>query len=153
MSAEQISPVIFSEVEQPFFISDPIPFPVQKTSNNELLEELRTNWEIANEAFVQIYQTPLYGDPVKALFESNSNNSRYLLSEIGQPFGFGDKNKVRKVRSALNLGREKRVDEHDSYWSFTDLEMAQFMVGVVAKKYKNECTNALRKKRTDIINV
>lgn len=153
MSAELVSPIIVIEIEQPFFITEAVPFPVEKSSKNELLEDLRTNWDVANEAFVQMYQVPVYGDPIRTLYESNTYNSKYLLSEIGQPFGFGDKDKVRKVRSALNLGREMRVDGHESYWSFTDLEMAQFMVGVVAKKYTNECRVALRKKRTGIITI
>jgi len=119
MTSEISSPFHFIEnapsedtTAKPFFLSTTIPFPEvnQKKNSDFFVKELQKHWPLEDVEFT--------------------------LSEIGELVELTHPDRVRKTRSALQLGTTKNPTDV-TYWQFTEVEIAQLMVGFVGRKYRN----------------
>ena len=145
MKSEISSPLHFIEnvpskdlTAKPFFLSASIPFPeVSEGKENDLfVQELQEHWPLAEEDFILIYKSEEFGKPLRDFFRQDIEGGEFTLSEIGELVELTHPDRVRKTRSALQLGTTENPTDV-TYWQFTEVEIAQLMVGFIGRKYRN----------------
>lgn len=145
MTSEISSPFHFIEnapsedtTAKPFFLSTTIPFPEvnQKKNSDFFVKELQKHWPLAEEDFILMYKSEEFGKPLRDFFRQDIEDVEFTLSEIGELVELTHPDRVRKTRSALQLGTTKNPTDV-TYWQFTEVEIAQLMVGFIGRKYRN----------------
>ena len=119
-------------------MSTPIPFPLinDGKENDLFVKELQEHWPLAEEDFILMYKSEEFGKPLRDFFREDIENGEFTLSEIGELVELTHPDRVRKTRSALQLGTTENPT-NVTYWQFTEVEIAQLMVGFIGRKYRN----------------
>lgn len=135
----EISPLYSIELNpEPFFLTAPIPFPEIKASNKyeNATCELQNHWDLAGIDFVNMYQTEGFGQPLRDFFSEVNEGGKFQLVQLGELVGINDTQILRKVRKTLQLGTGDQLID-TTIWDFSQLEIVQFMVGLIGKRHRN----------------
>lgn len=125
-------------LEQPFFITTPILFPENSKPTTQL-ESIRNHWDLAEKDFVKMYLAGGYGNPIRDFISKSPEGGSFELKEIGILLELESSDHLRRVRSTLGLGSIQTATDC-TFWDFSEIELAQYMVGLVAKKRSNMYT-------------
>lgn len=122
---------------EPFFVATTIPFPdIQTPTDTTAFNDLRDHWDLATEDFMKIYETNGFGDQIRDFFRDTKEGGQFTLLQLGELVGIDSPMALRKVRSTLALGTTDHKT-HETYWNFSQLELSQFLVGLIGKRHRN----------------
>ncbi len=126
------------DITNPFFLTAPIPFPdVDPNKRDDLiLQDLQNNWSLAEDDFIAMYNSEEFGKPLRDFFQEDIESGEYTLPEIGELVGLTNADRARKTRSALQIGTTNKHTDV-TFWRFSEVEMAQLMVGFIGRKFRN----------------
>lgn len=130
-SAEHISQ------RPPFINTRHIPFPHDRDqfekNNARKREHLKKAWETAANDFT-VFASSSIGEKMWEQLDWKDEYIHATLTDVGQLVMSYNKDKIRKIRSALGVG--EYLPESDS-WKFTRQETLQLMTGIIANKLVN----------------
>jgi hypothetical protein len=138
---------------QPFFLDTRIPFPSSPDINNacaRMRQELNNHWELAESDFIKIYQSEGHGQPIRELVAGIPQEITTTLEEVGNRVGVNKHEVLQKVRRALQIGKLESATDI-GLWQFTDIEVVQYMVGLVGKRGRNIYARKMFQNEANII--
>lgn len=140
LAFSRLSPSLVEPQVAPFFLKARVPKPtnhLESTSRlKHLQEEIFENWEYAERDFHILSSTQAAGQQIQDLFSAQGRGLNLRLMDGGRIIGIDSPHKANKVRQALNVGEISDKGTHIGEWKFTEKELAQFLIGLLAFKEK-----------------
>lgn len=133
-----LSQSVDSDEVKLFFQATQIPVPQTDLPSHSLIPMrtlLEAYWPQAEEDFVRISNHQEYGSPIRELFRDDTCTITSSLRELGELVGVTDPKNLKKVRNTLQLG-ETGYKCDDTKWTFTPVEAAQLMVGLIGYRVR-----------------
>ena len=128
--------------DRPFFLTTKISMPAISEKGGRLEAKIYKYWNLAEAELFKMSQNPEGAKPFQALLHISSAGGTISLKDVSDSFedNFCYPDNVRKARVAINVGTQVSDKwEGNMRWKFTEVELAQLLVAVVARrKFKED---------------
>lgn len=115
----------------PFFVKARLRGPKIQLENNHLYREIIANWKNAEIDLAKMAKSSYTGRQIEDLFTAQALGHNITLKDVANSVGVISTKRASDVRSALNVG-ELVSKTHIGVWKFTEMELAQLLIGLVA---------------------